>query len=339
MPCYNASDFVAEALQSVFDQTFQDIEVIAVDDGSTDDTLSRLDAFRDRITVVSQANQGVCSARNQGFLRSKGQYVIFLDADDYLSADTVETLLRAAQGFGGKDVVCCDWCRVEMVRGQRVVRGPLLRAGPAGDDHIAGWLAGWFVPPAGVLWPREVVSQLGGWDETLKVGEDGDIVVRALLGGVSFRFVGTTCVYYRKTPNSLSNSRSGEKLQSRLKVYLRAEAKLRETGRFEPYRLAMSRLYHNQARYHYTVDRNVAEECNGHALRLAGRNSYDGSRIHLCLTHLLGLRRKVCFEEWCKRLWLRVTPMLRRVKKSLFAWRQAVAARQGSLHRSRPVKK
>ena len=92
---YNYGHFVVEAAASALSQTWSRIEVIVVDDGSTDDSLQRLQAIDDpRLQVIAQPNGGQGAAYNTGFERSRGEFVIFLDADDTLERTVVERALR-----------------------------------------------------------------------------------------------------------------------------------------------------------------------------------------------------------------------------------------------------
>lgn len=95
IPCYNCAASIDETLASIFAQTFGDVEVIAVDDGSKDSTAAVLARYKDRVKVVSQANSGVSIARNTGALHATGDWVAFCDADDLWRADKLEVFASA----------------------------------------------------------------------------------------------------------------------------------------------------------------------------------------------------------------------------------------------------
>ena len=100
IPCYNVEDFVEECLDSVINQTFEDMEIICINDGSTDNTLSILESYAkrdDRIKILNQNNQGLSASRNRALEMAKGEYIFFLDSDDYIELTTFEELIRLAE--------------------------------------------------------------------------------------------------------------------------------------------------------------------------------------------------------------------------------------------------
>ncbi len=97
IPTYNRARYVAEAVESVFAQTFKDYEVIVVDDGSTDNTKEVLDPYMGRIRYVRQENRGVGAARNRGISEARGEFVAFLDSDDVWEVEALETFLATFQ--------------------------------------------------------------------------------------------------------------------------------------------------------------------------------------------------------------------------------------------------
>lgn len=100
MPVYNAYDYLKPAIDSVLNQTLTDIELICIDDGSTDGSLEILKEYQNgdsRVRIVTENNAGPSVARNKGLLRSRGKYVIFLDADDFCSVTLIERLYEIAE--------------------------------------------------------------------------------------------------------------------------------------------------------------------------------------------------------------------------------------------------
>ena len=103
IPTYNYGPFLADALKSCLEQTHPAVEVVVVDDGSTDDTRHVISPYQDRIVYIYQENQGVSAARNKGLEIASGDFVAFLDADDYLTPDAVETWLNAFSDHNSVD--------------------------------------------------------------------------------------------------------------------------------------------------------------------------------------------------------------------------------------------
>jgi glycosyltransferase involved in cell wall biosynthesis len=116
MPCYNVEKYVANSVQSVLNQTYSDLELICIDDGSTDNTLLILRQLQSespmQMYVISQTNSGAPVARNTGIESSKGQYLQFLDADDILDADKIEHQVRLAQENGLPDLIIGSYARI-----------------------------------------------------------------------------------------------------------------------------------------------------------------------------------------------------------------------------------
>lgn len=100
MPCYNTEKYIGKTLASLFGQTMQDFELVFINDGSTDGTLDILkecrDKYPDRVQIIDKENEGQSKARNVGLDHATGEYVVFLDSDDYIDIDYLETLYKAA---------------------------------------------------------------------------------------------------------------------------------------------------------------------------------------------------------------------------------------------------
>lgn len=107
VPIYNVSNFLPKCLQSIIEQSFKDIEIICINDGSTDNSLDILNSFArldERIVLINQPNQGVSKARNNGLAAAKGKFLLFIDGDDYIASDFIEKLHAKAVKTGAEIV-------------------------------------------------------------------------------------------------------------------------------------------------------------------------------------------------------------------------------------------
>ncbi len=114
VPCYNGEAFLARAMDSALAQSFRDLEIVLVDDGSTDGSPAMCDRYAaqdSRVHVIHQPNAGLSAARNAGMAAARGDYIAFLDADDYLKPDAYETLFAAMTAHGA-DCACCGYVHV-----------------------------------------------------------------------------------------------------------------------------------------------------------------------------------------------------------------------------------
>lgn len=175
MPCYNAQAFIEQAVDSVLRQTYPKVELIVVDDGSTDASVDRLGHFGDRLTLLQQRNQGPYPARNRGVAASHGEFLAFLDADDWWSR---ECLAHLATSITASDaaVAYCGWQNV----GLQGPRGePHVPPDYEHDDKLERFLraaAPW--PIHAALLRRSVWDEVGGFDTDLPTVMDYDLWLR-----------------------------------------------------------------------------------------------------------------------------------------------------------------
>ena len=177
IPTYNRSWCLSEAIDSVLSQTFQDMELIVVDDGSTDETPALLSRYDDRLRCLRQTNQGVSVARNHGIQAANGALIAFLDSDDLWQPDK---LARQVDFFDRQpDALICQTEETWIRRGVRV--NPKHR-----HRKPSGWifepsLALCLVSPSAVMMRRELLEEMGGFDESLPACEDYDLWLRVSL--------------------------------------------------------------------------------------------------------------------------------------------------------------
>jgi glycosyltransferase involved in cell wall biosynthesis len=177
VPNYNHARFLPQAISSVLGQTLRAIEVIVVDDGSTDDSRMALEAFSDRIQLVARDNAGVSTARNHGASRARGRYLAFLDADDIWLPEKLERQVERIEADRELGLVHCG---METIDAEGTSSGRVL-------DGLEGWVSEamlQFRRPvilgggSGALIPRPVFEAIGGFDTRLSTSADWDLYYR-----------------------------------------------------------------------------------------------------------------------------------------------------------------
>ncbi len=180
MPVYNHMDYLAVAIESVINQTFKQWELIVIDDGSTDDSLSIAKAFAqrdDRIVVLTQENSGPAAARNLGIKHAKTQWLTFLDSDDIWLPDALAHYKQAisanpeASFFYGYRHRLDEGERIKELSGQ-------YQDKPTGAAELFQRM---FLSHLCVCWHRELAGQVGGYDESLRSCEDYELYLRMSL--------------------------------------------------------------------------------------------------------------------------------------------------------------
>ena len=175
IPTYNRSEKACRAVRSVLDQTYPDYEIIVIDDASTDDTASRLEEFKKSINVIIHSeNKGVSASRNSGIKTAKGNYIAFLDSDDYWLPKKLEIQISFFRKNPG--ALICQANEIWVRKGRRV--NPAKKhLKPSGDIFVPS-LKLCLVSPSAVLMKRSLLDEVGLFDEDLPVCEDYDLWLR-----------------------------------------------------------------------------------------------------------------------------------------------------------------
>lgn len=177
IPNYNYAHYLREAIDGVVNQTYQDIEIIVVDDGSTDGSSEILKSYGDRVVSIFQKNQGVSAARNNGVRSSHGQYVAFLDADDSWLPEKVE---REVEQFSLNSNLGLVHVGVREVDAQgNHIRDRLDGGhGEISDQLLMLAAEGILGGGSGFMVPRSVFDEIGGFDTALSTSADWDLFYR-----------------------------------------------------------------------------------------------------------------------------------------------------------------
>lgn len=177
IPTYNRLPFLKEAVASVFEQSYQDFELIVVDDGSTDATKAFAAPLGKRIKYLYQENKGPSSARNRGVGEAIGTFITFLDSDDLWQRNKLEVEVRYMKAH--PEALICYSDEIWLRRGRRV--NPRKK-----HQKYSGWIFEHCLPlcivsPSSVLMRREFFDLVGVFDENLPACEDYDLWLRASL--------------------------------------------------------------------------------------------------------------------------------------------------------------
>jgi hypothetical protein len=245
IPAYQAAPVVADAVESALSQTRPPIEVIVVNDGSTDDVHAALARFGDRIRVIDQANGGEASAKNAGIRAATGDFVAILDADDVFMPGRLERLGALASQRPDLDLLTSDSYLV--VHGERVRRCYTSDFVFPTSDQRTAILRYNFLPFAAAR--RTALLEADGFDEALRSVPDWDLWLRMILGGAGAGMVDEPLAEYRLGPNTITSDRTRVhrgKLETLMKARRRgdiseAERRIVEDGiRHEESALAVS---------------------------------------------------------------------------------------------------
>lgn len=213
IPIFNGEKYINRCFESIISQTEKDYEIIAVDDGSIDNSLDILKTFENKkIKVIHTENRGVCHARNVGLDNSSGEYITFVDVDDELRCDALETLLylikkHDAEIAAGSKVYLDNDGRIKRQRidktEEEIWEGitPLKKHV---EDHITGHSV------YSKLYKREIVKNIR-FEEGRKVNEDSFFSFQCFAKAKKMVFLDTGIYRYYETPNSASRAEFSDK--------------------------------------------------------------------------------------------------------------------------------
>jgi len=214
IPVYNGERFLADAIQSVLDQSYQDYEVIVVDDGSTDGSAEVAQRFGEAVRYVHQANSGVCKARNTGIAVAQGTYIAFLDQDDLWLPDKLATQVAYLDSHPEVGAVYCQ-CQVMEVMGNAELRSDHMRNlrqrfyyySESVKDNVVGIMRGPYLLMTSTMFRTKVLRSIGGFDEAF-IGagyEDGDMTLRVNEVALIAYIPETLARYRVHSTNSMNN--------------------------------------------------------------------------------------------------------------------------------------
>lgn len=290
IPCYNSETYIGQAIESVLNQNHVPIELIVVDDGSTDNSKSIISSYGERLKFLSSTNLGACSARNLGLYSSQNDYVIFLDSDDYLLGDSISKTINQSNNF---DILFGNFfyekSKTKYNSGRDLnARGSL--------DLFSSWIDGNFIPPCSVIWRKKFLLDIGCWDVSIKRNQDGELILRALLNNPVISFTEKHIGVYvqHESHNRVSKRKGRDIITGDINIFEKLVDLARSKKHFTT-KIASSfakALYSVAYEAYYLGYDDLGDLALKHA-RLIGLNRHYGSTKHRFIAAILGLKIKM----------------------------------------------
>ena len=209
IPLYNKQRYILNTLKSVFAQTLEDFEIIIIDDGTTDESLTVVEGLTDsRIKILHQKNQGVSVARNNGIASSTGQYIALLDADDLWLPDHLISLQRLIKQFPEAGLYCSRYAvkyHEDYIK-DIILSRPVAEGMSIISDYFATSMLNAVAWTSAIAFRKNDFLSVGCFDTRIRTGQDVDLSIRfALSFDVAYNN-NVTAIYNKGIKNSLSKT-------------------------------------------------------------------------------------------------------------------------------------
>jgi GT2 family glycosyltransferase len=214
IPAYNAEKWIGETIQSALGQTWPSKEILIVNDGSTDDTLSIARRFESNtVKVISQENGGGCAARNKALEYAQGEYIQWLDSDDLLAPNKIALQMSAAESGISSRVLLSGPYGIFYASSKRAefVRNSLWKDLSPVEWMLRKFSENLFLIPACWLVSRKLTEISGKWDERLWLNQDGEYFCRVVAQSEMIKFVPEAVCYYRQSGSQQKNQDRSER--------------------------------------------------------------------------------------------------------------------------------
>lgn len=304
IPAYNAELWIAQAIKCVLNQTWPNLELIVVDDGSTDNTLAVAQHYHsEQVKIIHQPNQGAAAARNRAYRESQGMFIQYLDADDLLSQDKIARQVKHLLQAGTAYVSYSEW-----VRFIQTPNHPEFDIAPNwGDISPIDWLVdAWenhkMIHPAAWLLPRTIVEKAGLWNESLSLNDDGEYFCRVALASHGLLYCQGAFSYYRtylhEQRNNLSSLRTHTGIISAFQSFELCTQALLSTENTERTRSACAAIFQSLLYTYYPYNQDILSKAEERVRTLGGAKlaPFGGYRYQL-LVKLIGWKMAKKLKE------------------------------------------
>lgn len=231
MPVYNCAMFLEDTIINILSQTYKNIELIMVDDGSTDNSLNIASKYKNdnRVKIFSQSNSGAAAARNKAFKESSGEYIMYMDADDLISKEKIENQINILTNEDELALCSCQWdIFYKNPKEAKFPKRYTYRNYSPSIDIVSDMLnIGEMMQTSVWIGHRKLFEMAGEWDPAISINDDGVYFTKVITLASQILFCHNAYVYYRRGHSSLSTSNiySQNKLSALLMSY-EAQSKL-----------------------------------------------------------------------------------------------------------------
>ena len=273
IPCHNAEKYVEEAIESVLNQTYKNIELIVVDDGSTDRSGEVLEKYRMKgVKVVTEKCGSASKARNRALREARGEYIKFFDADDIISPKMIEIQIAKLNGRTNA-VASSEW-------GRFYGDVSTFKSNPQSvwrDMEPTEWLvkalydARPMMQPGMFLIPRDIIKTTGGWNEELTLIDDFEFFTRIFCHSKEILFTTGAILYYRSgNSGSLSAKKNRQAVESQYHSLLKGISHLLALRPDPAARLSCANMLQDFIYSHYPKHPDLCRELRSRILELGG---------------------------------------------------------------------
>ena len=261
IPTYNRAHIISRAIQSVLDQTYQDLEIIIVDDGSTDNTESVVKSFNDKRIIYNKSdnkNKGVASARNIGVKLSRAEYIAFQDSDDVWYPYKLEKIMKVIEDQGNIDFI---YSYGRIIKNEKIIGDGGKNPGMnnlSKRELIISLFYGNFIPTQGVVVKKDKIINVGGFDESFPSASDHELWIRLI----------PICNFYYMDEPLFDIYFSEESITINVNMRIRSQVRL-----FNKNKLILKKQINSRVRYYFIKQKNLSKIFYGAAWDISNRTN------------------------------------------------------------------
>ncbi|RRO24656.1 glycosyltransferase family 2 protein [Flavobacteriaceae bacterium 14752] len=308
IPNFNGLPFLNETIRSVQKQSYEKLEVIIVDDNSTDDSLDFLNSIDDnRFSVYKNLGKGACAARNYGLELASGEYIQFLDADDLLSTDKIEKQVDLLKKYPNRVAVCSTMHFYDNPENGKIVDRDFMFSTNQPEDFLLKLYGGNgehhnMVQTNAWLTPKSILNKVGKWDESLSKDQDGEYFCRVVLASEGVCYSAEALNYYRKHVggSNIANQKQRKNIESQLKALNAKANHLKKFADSQVYKNAFALQYKLLAINAYPKFKDVYKIANQQSKTHGGSKHLPalGGRIIESIKQVFGWRLAKQVSYW-----------------------------------------